>query len=230
MLVSTPVRELLHDDEGAVVGVRADGPDGVVERHGPVVLATSTYDWDPELAYEFLGLHEDDFGSMAPDSVRGDGIKLARSVGAATQRIPATCVPMVPGWRVARHGFANGPEYAMPHAMIVDLAGRRFCNDSYWVDIVPKALDPADPHLPFFLVWDEQHHRKYGLGATPPGARTRRGLVTSAPTSARARSGARHRRRAARGHRRHLQRARAAAGRGPRLRTRHGRVRQSLLG
>ena len=68
MLVSTPVRELLHDDEGAVVGVRADGPDGVVERHGPVVLATSTYDWDPELAYEFLGLHEDDFGSMAPAS------------------------------------------------------------------------------------------------------------------------------------------------------------------
>ena len=47
LLVSTPVRELLQDDEGAVVGVRAEGPDGVVERHGPVVLATSTYDWDP---------------------------------------------------------------------------------------------------------------------------------------------------------------------------------------
>ena len=32
----------------------------------------------------------------------------------------------------------------MPHAMIVDQRGRRFCNDSYWVDMVPKALDPAD--------------------------------------------------------------------------------------
>ena len=181
LLVSTPVRELLQDDEGTVVGVRAEGPDGVVERHGPVVLATSTYDWDPELAYEFLGLHEDDFGSMAPDSIRGDGIKLARAVGAATGRIPATCVPMVPGWRLA-DGFANGPEYAMPHAMIVDVAGRRFCNDSYWVDIVPKALDPADPHLPFFLVWDEQHHRKYGLGTTPPGGEYPQGLVTSAST------------------------------------------------
>ena len=181
LLVSTPVGELLQDDEGAVVGVRAEGPDGVVERHGPVVLATSTYDWDPELAYEFLGLHEDDFGSMAPDSIRGDGIRLARTVGAATGRIPATCVPMVPGWRVA-DGFANGPEYAMPHAMIVDIAGRRFCNDSYWVDIVPKALDPADPHLPFFLIWDEQHHRKYGLGTTPPGGTYPSGLVTSAPT------------------------------------------------
>jgi len=80
---------------------------------------------------------------------------------------------MVPGWRVGDE-FANGPEYAMPHAMIVDVAGRRFCNDSYWVDIVPKALDPADPHLPFFLIWDEQHHRKYGLARRLPEVRTRR--------------------------------------------------------
>ena len=181
LLLSTPVRQLLQDDEGTIVGVRAEGPDGVVERHGPVVLATSTYDWDRELASEFLGLDEDDFGSMAPDSIRGDGIRLARAVGAAVARIPATCVPMVPGWRVA-DGFANGPEYAMPHAMIVDTSGQRFCNDSYWVDIVPKALDPADPHVPFFLIWDEQHHRKYGLGATPPGGAYPPGLVTSAAT------------------------------------------------
>jgi 3-oxosteroid 1-dehydrogenase len=43
-------------------------------------------------------------------------------------------------------------------------------------------MDPADPHLPFFLVFDEQHHRKYGLGATPPGGEYPAGLVTSAPT------------------------------------------------
>lgn len=182
LLVSTSVRELLQDDDGRVVGVRADGPDGSVERRGPVVLATSTYDWDPELVREFLGLAETDFGSMAPNSIRGDGIKLARAVGAATGRIPATCVPMVPGWRLPHGAFANGPEYAMPHAMIVDVAGRRFCNDSYWVDLVPRALDPADPHLPFFLIWDEQHHRKYGLGETPPGGEYPPGLVTSAAT------------------------------------------------
>ena len=181
--LATPVRALLHDDEGQVIGVRAAGPDGPVEEQGPVVLATSTYDWDPALVEEFLGLSGDDFGSMAPDSIRGDGIRLARSVGGAVVKIPATCVPMVPGWRsVTGTGFVNGPEYAMPHAMIVDQRGRRFCNDSYWVDIVPKALDPTDPHMPFFLVWDEQHHRKYGLGETPPGGVYPAGLVTSAPT------------------------------------------------
>jgi 3-oxosteroid 1-dehydrogenase len=153
-----------------------------VERHGPVVLATSSYDWNPELVEELLGLGPDDFGSVAPDSLRGDGITLARSAGGAVARIPPTSVPMLPGWESGQGGFAYGPEFARPHAFIVDRTGRRFCNDSYWVDIVAKALDPKDPHLPFFLVWDERHHRKYGLGTVPPGADYPQGTVTSAPT------------------------------------------------
>ena len=74
-------------------------------------------------------------------------------------------------------GYAYGPDYAMPHAMIVDRTGRRYCDDSYWVDIVAKTMDPDDPHLPFYLVFDEQHHQKYGLGATPPGGDYPAGLV-----------------------------------------------------
>jgi 3-oxosteroid 1-dehydrogenase len=171
-----PVTELLTDDDGAVVGVRA----GRVEQRGPVVLATSTYDWDPELVREFLGLEPEDFGSVAPDSLHGDGIRLARSVGAATATIPSTSVPILPGWP-AEEGYAYGPEYVMPHAIIVDAAGNRYCDDSYWVDIVARTLAPDDRHLPFFLVWDEQHHRKYGLGATAPGEDYPEGLVTSAP-------------------------------------------------
>ncbi|WP_338595701.1 FAD-dependent oxidoreductase [Saccharopolyspora sp. SCSIO 74807] len=179
---STPVTELLREGS-AVVGVRADGPDGPVQERGPVVLATSTYDWDPELVREMVGLDPEDFGSVAPESLRGDGIKLARQVGADIARIPATSVPMLPGWRSqVGTGYGYGPEYAMPHSMIVDSGGNRFCNDSYWVDIVSKTLDPQDRHLPFFLVWDDQHRRKYGLAATPPGGTYPEGWVSSAPT------------------------------------------------
>ncbi|MFD7407809.1 FAD-dependent oxidoreductase [Streptomyces sp. NPDC059866] len=183
ILTSHPVTGLLRDDEGRVSGVRARGGHGPVELHGHVVLATSSYDWNPGLVRELLGLGPDDFGSIAPDSLRGDGITLARSVGGAVAKIPPTSVPMLPGWESALGaGFAYGPEFAKPHAIIVDRTGRRFCNDSYWVDIVAKALDPDDPHLPFFLVWDEQHHRKYGLGAVQPGGDYPEGTVTSAPT------------------------------------------------
>lgn len=178
------VTELLTDAD-RVAGVRADGPDGPVEVRGPVVLATSTYDWDSDLVREMVDLEPEDFGSVAPESLRGDGITLARGVGADIAKIPATSVPMLPGWRSqVGTGYGYGPEYAMPHTMIVDAAGNRFCNDSYWVDIVAKTLAPGDRHLPFFLVWDDQHRRKYGLAATPPGGEYPDGWVTSAPTLA----------------------------------------------
>jgi len=177
------VTELLTDEQGAVVGVRAEGPQGPVERRGAVVLATSTYDWDPDLVRELTGLGPEDFGSVAPRTIRGDGIRLARSVGGAVAVLPATAIPMLPGWPIEGGvGYAYGPDYAMPHCMIVDRTGRRYCDDSYWVDITEKTMDPAEPHLPFFLIFDEQHHRKYGLGATPPGGEYPAGLVTSAPT------------------------------------------------
>lgn len=183
ILTSHPVIELIKDCDGKVAGVRADGPDGVVEFRGPVVLATSTYDWDEDLVRELVQLEPEDFGSVAPESLRGDGIKLAQSVGGAIARVPATSVPMLPGWRSqVGTGYGYGPEYAMPHSMIVDAAGKRYCNDSYWVDIVAKTLAPDDRHLPFFLIWDDQHRQKYGLAATPPGGEYPEGWVTSAPT------------------------------------------------
>lgn len=181
ILVGTRATDLLQDASGAVVGARAEGPDGRVERRGTVVLATSSFDWNPQLVEELLGLDAENFGSMAPPTVRGDGITLARSVGGNVLRMPAPRVPLVPGWASATGlPYRNGPEYAMPHAMIVDRSARRFSNDSYWVDMTKRALDPADPHVPMFLIWDEQHHRKYGLGDTPAGGAYPEGLVTSA--------------------------------------------------
>lgn len=177
------VSELVTDSSGAVVGVKADSPAGVVQIDGPVVLATSTYDWDPELVGEMLGLGPEDFGSVAPESLRGDAIRLARAVGGDIAKIPPTAVPILPGWRSqVGTGYGYGPEYAMPHSMIVDEAGHRYCNDSYWVDIVAKTLNPKDRHLPFFLVWDDQHRQKYGLAGTPPGGEYPEGWVESAPT------------------------------------------------
>ncbi|MER6975813.1 FAD-dependent oxidoreductase [Streptomyces carpinensis] len=176
------VIELIQND-GAVTGVRAETPDGVVELHGPVVLATSTYDWDTELVHEVLGLSEEDWGSVAPETLRGDGLKLARSVGGELARIPANATPILPGWRSqVGTGFGYGPEYAMPHSMIVDRTGNRYCNDSYWVDICRRTLDADDRHLPFFLIWDDQHRQKYGLAATAPGGEYPEGWVESAPT------------------------------------------------
>lgn len=183
--LSTPVTDLIVDDRGAVTGVKIRTVQGDEELRGPVVLATSTYDWNPELVREFLGLEPDDFSSLAPTSIQGDGISMARRAGAAVSVIPATSVPMVPGWNShAPTGVSNGPEYALPHCMMVDASGRRFCDDSYWVQIVKHAIGDVPRHLPFYLIWDEQHHAKYGLGLTPPGGEYPEEFVFSASTLA----------------------------------------------
>jgi 3-oxosteroid 1-dehydrogenase len=170
------VTELIVE-EGRVAGVRVAG----AELRGRVVLATSSFDWAPDLVSELLGIPEADFGSVAPAELRGDGVRLARSAGGAVARIAPTSVPMLPGWALPDgSGFASGPEYAKPHAILVDGHAQRFCDDAYWVDIVARSLAPGDRHLPFYLIVDEQHHRRYGLGSTPPGAPYPEGLVTTA--------------------------------------------------
>ncbi len=106
---------------------------------------------------EYLTLGPDDFGSAAPPSVSGDGLRLASSVGGEIVRMPANHVPLLPGWPVEEDpGFKYGPEYALPHAFTVDSSGRRFCDDSYYIDIVKRALDPADRHVPCFMIWDDR--------------------------------------------------------------------------
>ena len=64
---------------------------------GDVVLATSGYDWDDDLAHDFLGLKPADRGSVAPRTLTGDGIRLARQAGAAVVEIPANRVPVQVG-------------------------------------------------------------------------------------------------------------------------------------
>jgi 3-oxosteroid 1-dehydrogenase len=176
------VTELLRAEDGTVVGVAAETAEGPVEVRGEVVLATSTYDWDPELALEMTGMSSENFASIAPDSLRGDGIRLVRSVGGRIAKIPATSIPMLPGWRGRTGEIGYGPEFAKPHSIVVDRHGRRFCNDSYWPDLVHSALDPGDPHLPMFLVWDDRHRLEAGLGSTPPGGSYPPGLVATAGT------------------------------------------------
>ncbi len=83
---SPPVTELLQENGRVIGGARtAAGGD---EFRGPVVLCTSTYDWDPDLVREVLGLEPEDWGSVAPESVAGDGIKLAQQVGGQLFKIP----------------------------------------------------------------------------------------------------------------------------------------------
>jgi 3-oxosteroid 1-dehydrogenase len=176
------VVDLECDDGGRVVGVISRTPEGHPERFpGAVVLATSGYDWDDDLSMRYLGLKPEDRGSVAPTSVSGDGIRLAQRAGGTITEIPRNRVPIQLGYPTDHEpGYAVAREHSLPHTFIVDRNGKRFADDAVYWEVVKHVLDPKTLRLPCWMIWDEQHHQKYGLGSTAPGAQYPPGLVESA--------------------------------------------------
>lgn len=180
--------ELILDD-GVVTGVVCETPAEPVALFGDVVLATSTYDWDPELVEEFSWLKPEESGSVAPPGLRGDAIRLARQAGANILALPADAAPHVPGYRTSirgpyDNGYRGSAELTLPHCFLVNRAGRRFADDSFYWTVTSAVLgDSTRSNYPFFLIWDEQHHEKYGLRPVAPGEPYPAELnVKSAPT------------------------------------------------
>ena len=184
----------LLQDGGSVTGVCCDAPQGRVELHGAVLLATGAHDWSRPFSERFTGIPPEDGGSVTPSTIRGDAMLLAAPLGADVRALPAWAAPVLPGYRLDAPAFAGDTgyracfEHCLPHTFLVDASGQRFCDDSFHSEIVARALQqdaqgqPA--HLPIFMVWDENHHAKYGLGRAMPGEPYPEGLVTSAPTLA----------------------------------------------
>lgn len=161
--------------------VEATGPDGVTQSYptGAVVVATSSVDWDPGLVTEFLGVPPEHYGSLAPPSIAGDGLRLAVEAGAGVVRMPPGHAPMVPGCVLPGGEPSAVMQHALPHSFIVDRTARRFCDDAlYWE--MDKELLSGPAQLPCFMVFDEQHHRRYGLGTIAPAEPYPDGLVVSA--------------------------------------------------
>lgn len=164
-----PIRD--GDD---VVGIVSETPSGAIEFVGPVVLASSTFEWNAQLVERFYNLGEGEFGCLAPTALTGDAIVITEEAGGAVRAFPRHLAPMLPGYRTGASddtdpGYRTCFEHCLPHAIIVDASGRRFCDDSFYRAITIAVLGPNPNHRRFFLIWDEQHHRRYGLGQTAPG-------------------------------------------------------------
>lgn len=178
----------LRRDGDAVIGVDAVS-DGVSRTfQGQVILATGSHDWSPELTARFTGIPPGDGGSVAPKTLTGDAIGLVGEVGGSPDALPAWAAPVLPGYRLQQRAFPDDTgfracfEHCLPHTFLVNGRGERFCDDSFHSRIVAEALRDDGANLPFFMIWDSQHHQRYGLGSTMPGGAYPEALVIEAPT------------------------------------------------
>jgi 3-oxosteroid 1-dehydrogenase len=186
--LGAPARALVADD-GAVTGVRLDGV-ALRARKG-VVLATGGYDWRPDLARYFEQLPE--WHSMCPPTVEGDGLVMGTEVGAAIAAVPPQNLGLFYGYRVPGEEHEGKPlhrgswEGGFPHAIWVNRAGKRFGDESFYRDYLPRTrswdgVTQTQPNFPPYLIFDGNYRAKYPLGTFLPGQPLPEELVARADT------------------------------------------------
>lgn len=174
---SSAATELVVED-GAVVGVVVDTPDGPVEvraRRG-VVLASGGFEWNADLVRAFLRGPMTHPVSM--ETSTGDGLVMAMKAGAMISNmreawwIPVGAVPehANPMGRV----LVNG-QRTLPHSIMVNRRGRRFTNEAANYNAFGAAFHVEDvsrfeyANLPCWLVFDQTYVDTYGFRISAGG-------------------------------------------------------------
>jgi len=156
-----------------------------------VIITTGGFEWNNELKQTFLKGPLD--APASPPTNTGDGLKLAMSVGAALGNMTSSW--WVPTLSVPGDEWADGSqrslpvliERTLPHTIMVNKYGKRFCNEANNYSALAGAFhffDPATydyPNRSAFLIFDNQYRSKYPLATLMPGAETPNWL-SSAPT------------------------------------------------
>ncbi len=163
--------------EGHVGGVRLRDGSMILATRG-VIVATGGFEWNDELAKSFLR------GPIAhpasPPGNNGDGLKLAMAAGAALGNMTSAwwCPTMLTGQQWDNGEPRATPvliERTLPGSIIVNRAGRRFCNEAVNYSAIEgafHAFDPnayAYPNMPAWMVFDHAFKTRWPIGSTPPG-------------------------------------------------------------
>lgn len=146
---------------------------------GGVVLATGGFEWDEHLRRTFLRGPVD--APASPPTARGDGLVLAMRAGARLGNM--TSAWWAPTLAPAGSRWAGGEQRAsplliertVPHSLMVNRKGARFCNEAANYSALAGAFHRFDPqsyayeNLPAWLVFDAQYRARYPIDTVTPG-------------------------------------------------------------
>ncbi|HKD66277.1 MAG TPA: FAD-dependent oxidoreductase [Candidatus Binataceae bacterium] len=149
VLPKTPARELVLDDDGRIVGVRAesDGSSTLIGARRGVVLAAGGYEWNPELVKSFLTVPS--LAPLSPPFNEGDALIMAMEAGAAIANMNSAW--WFPAMRDPTMTYEGKPLYHLgagrnvAGTIVVNKHGRRFANEGTTYQDYPKSLLAYDP-------------------------------------------------------------------------------------
>lgn len=176
---NTTALELIKSDS-RISGVKVQGEQGsyILEATKGVVLATGGFPNSVELRRELLPktpTGQEHF-TLAPETTTGDGLRMAREVGAHfvddNHSAAAWCpVSLVPYFKGKTGVFPRIMDRAKPGFIGVTKDGKRFVNEANgyfdYVDGMIKATKDGDP-VASWQIADASFVRKYPLGMAKP--------------------------------------------------------------
>ena len=157
------IKLMLANDR--VVGAEVDrgGVRHHVRAERGTLIASGGFEWNAALRDEYFPGPNGYLGS--PSSNEGDGLAMARDIGAQLDRLDqATITPSLPFRYEGRLHGVPVPYHSEPNAILVDRTGRRFIDELYFN--IGEAIDRRDPasgkpvHLPAWVISDANYLRQ----------------------------------------------------------------------
>jgi succinate dehydrogenase/fumarate reductase flavoprotein subunit len=172
-LLTGTTTELLRTEGGEVAGAELALPDGSRRsvRAGATILATGGFQANAELVERHVHPLASDLPVRSNPRSRGDGLRLARQVGAATDGEGAGFYGhLVPaGAELTDTDFVNLALYYSEHALLFNRAGDRFVDETLGDHLTTMAL-LDQPEARGLLVADARVHRDWIVAQYVDGA------------------------------------------------------------
>lgn len=169
VLIAGAAAERLTVETGRVVGVTAAGIH--FSATSGVLLACGGFEWDHEMAEQFLGGPL--MARCSPPNNTGDGIRMAQRLGVKLGNMreafwaPMSLIPgdMLEGEQL---GTLLRFERQGPGSIIINKHGNRFVNESQNYNDMTRAFHAVDPvnhnyqNMPAHVIVDDEYMRLYG--------------------------------------------------------------------
>ncbi|WP_017664843.1 FAD-dependent oxidoreductase [Porphyrobacter sp. AAP82] len=161
-----------------IEGLKDGAPFALSARRG-VIITTGGFEWDAELRQTFL--RGPVTAPASPPTGTGGGLKLAMAAGAKLGNMtsawwaPTLVTPDAPWASGEQRAQIILIERTVPHSIMVNRSGRRFCNEAANYSALGGVFHRFDPatydyeNLPAYLIFDAQYAARYPLGTRQPG-------------------------------------------------------------
>jgi 3-oxosteroid 1-dehydrogenase len=170
--LNTPMRSLILDDSGRVIGVEAerDGKPYRIRARHAVVMATGGFENNPTMRPKYQPTVGTGWSMANPDS-QGDGQRAGEAIGAALDLMNESW--WFPVIKMPGSVFGSVAERQYPGQFIVNAAGKRFVNEaSPYVDFGRAQIaghETGASHIPGYMILDDRAFKRNFICGHFPG-------------------------------------------------------------